>query len=209
MNAKFLVLEGMDGTGKTTQATRLVAKLETAGRRPLHLREPGTTDLGERLRDILLDSTRTQISPRTEALMFFASRAEMLDSEVAPALAAGRDVVCERFTPSTVAYQGLDQELTQFVFALDSLVVESALSPALVIILDLSAEESLARATDRSTADNFEARGIEFQQQVRAGYRAYAEQRPAHTRVIEVAGLDPDQVEAAINLVIDPLLAHV
>lgn len=206
MRGRFLVLEGPDGCGKSTQAGRLVARLAAAGRRPLHLREPGTTPVGERLRGLLLDPGRERWDPRTEALLFFAARSELLRAVVAPALAEGRDVVCERFTPSTLAYQGQTPELEAFVLALDALVVPPELQPDRVIVLDLAAREALGRAGDRSAADGFEARGTAFQERVRNGYRRYAEVRSDHTLLIPVAGLDPDQVEQRIaaGLGLDP-----
>ncbi len=206
MAAHFLVFEGPDGCGKSTQAERLVARLEAAGRRPLHLREPGTTPIGERLRELLLAPERESWDPRTEALMFFAARSELLRAEVAPALAAGRDVICERFTPSTLAYQGQTPELEAFVLQLDELVVGKELRPDRVLILDLDGHESLARASGRGAADGFEARGVEFQERVRRGYLRYAEARPERSRVIPVGGLDPDQVEAEVAAALGELL---
>ncbi|MBL7007834.1 MAG: dTMP kinase [Planctomycetes bacterium] len=205
MRGSFVVFEGPDGCGKSTQALRLVRRLEAAGRRPLHLREPGTTPVGEALRELLLAPDRGAWDPRTEALMFFAARSELLRSEVAPALAAGRDVVCERFTPSTLAYQGQTEELERFVLELDQLVVAGELQPDRVLILDLDPRESLARAGERGAADGFEARGAGFQERVRRGYLRYAEARPERTAVVVVDGLDPDQVEARIAAALEGL----
>ena len=143
MRGKFLVFEGMDGCGKTTQAQLLVAWLESKGRSPLHIREPGTTPAGERFRNLLLDPTREPWDPATEALLFFASRRELLLQEIQPALEAGKDVICERFTPSTLAYQGTSPELAEFVLALDQIVVPEELQPDHVLILDLEPEEAL------------------------------------------------------------------
>ncbi len=199
MGGRFLVLEGMDGAGKSTQARRLVAWLEARGRRPLHLREPGATALGERLRALLLEPGREDWDPRSEALLFFAARNELLRSQVAPALAAGRDVVCERFTPSTLAYQAQAPGLEDFVLALDELVVPPELQPSLVLILDLDPAASLARAGRAGGADAFEGRGLAYQEAVRRGYLAYARRRPERTRVLAVDGLDEAAVAAAVQ----------
>ena len=103
----FVVIDGVDGCGKTTQAGRLCRALAEAGRpEPLHLREPGSTRLGETLREILLGSEHA-ISPKVQSLLFAAARRQTLEELVEPALAAGRDVVCERFHPSTFAYQAV------------------------------------------------------------------------------------------------------
>ena len=97
----------------------------------------------------------------------------------------------------------------KYVLGIDGLVVEASLSPDLVLILDLPAEESLARATGQGQADNFEARGLDFQKQVRSGYAAYAKNRPATTALIDVDGLSPDQVETAIDAALSQLFENV
>src|SRR6185436_4275568 len=103
---RFYVLDGLDGCGKSTQAARLVTALGSGAQGPvLHLREPGSTAAGERIRSLLLDP-EPALAPAAQVLLFAAARRQMLEELVAPALAAGRDVVCERFHPSTVAYQG-------------------------------------------------------------------------------------------------------
>ena len=199
MRGRFVVLEGMDGTGKTTQALRLMDHWRATGRRPVHLREPGATRVGELLRSWLLDPERPPCDPRTEALLFFAARNELLRSEVAPALEDGRDVLCERFTASTLAYQAQDPEMVEFVLALDELVVPSGWQPDLVVIFDLDPEEAFHRAHGRDVPDAFEKRGVAFQEKVRAGYLRYAEARAKRTRVLAVDGLDADGVEEKLR----------
>ena len=193
----------MDGCGKTTQAELLVTALQAAGRQPLHLREPGSTGLGEGLRAMLLDADREAWDPRSEALMFFAARNQLLREEVAPALAAGRDVVCERFTPSTLAYQGQTQELSEWVLELDRLVVAPEQRPTCVFILDLDPAESFSRVggeAGEDGRDSFEARGLEFQQRVRDGYLAYAQAFPAGSQVVSVPG---KSIETIANEILD------
>ncbi|MBO46973.1 MAG: dTMP kinase [Planctomycetes bacterium] len=207
MRGKFLVFEGMDGCGKTTQAQLLVAWLESKGRSPLHIREPGTTPAGERFRNLLLDPTREPWDPATEALLFFASRRELLLQEIQPALEAGKDVICERFTPSTLAYQGTSPELAEFVLALDQIVVPEELQPDHVLILDLEPEEALRRATSRSEADSFESRGLSFQVQVQKGYHRYAKERPQNTSLLAVSRCDPEEVALLIKTAVEVLFA--
>ncbi len=204
MRGRFLVLEGVDGSGKSTQAKLLRSWLRERGRDPLHLREPGTTALGERLRAILLDPRRPEMGTRAEALLFFAARSELLRQVVEPALTAGRDVICERFTPSTLAYQGHGAE-GDFVLALDALVVPPEFQPDLVLILDLEAEESLRRARARGTADGFESRGLAFLEGVREGYRRYARARPDRARLIPVGGLDVEAVASRVVAAVQAL----
>ena len=191
---RFLVLDGIDGCGKSTQAERLVRALarESAdeGRpAPLHLREPGSTAGGERLRALLLEPG-VELGPAAEALLFVAARRQMLDELVAPALAAGRDVVCERFHPSTFAYQavagGLDEEAT--LALMHAWAGEPA--PERVWILDVDVDEAFRRRG--ADADRIEARGLAFQRRVAEGFRRYAA-RFEHA-VLVPGGGTPDEV---------------
>ena len=192
--ARFVVLDGLDGCGKSTQAARLAAWLSARSEQPaLHLREPGSTAAGERIRALLLDP-ETQLAPASQVLLFAAARRQMLEELVRPALAAGRDVVCERFHPSTFAYQdtagGVDEE------RLLALLLAWANEPApdRVVILEL---DPVAAATRRGSRDRFEARPPEFHRAVAEGYRRYAA-RVANVAVVSAAGT-PDEVEARIR----------
>lgn len=203
MAAGFWVLEGMDGSGKSTQAELLVQGLEEAGHAPLHLREPGSTGLGEGLRRMLLDADREHWDPRSEALLFFAARNELLRAEIAPALDAGRDVVCERFTPSTMAYQGQEDGLDAWILALDRLVVPPELQPHGVLVLDLDPATSFARTSVEQVPDGFEQRGVAFQERVRQGYLAYAAAQPERTALIQVQGRSIPEVAAEVRAAVE------
>jgi len=205
VRGRLWVIEGVDGSGKSTQAARLVARLRNAGEDPVALREPGATPLGERVRELLLTRgpARDAWSPRAEALLFFTARVELLRCAVEPALEAGHTVICERFTPSTLAYQGQSEDDARFVLALDRLCVPSALQPERVVILDLDPEESFRRVlaagdTRSGGPDAIEARGVDFQQRVRKGYLRYASEHPQRCAVIAVDGCDEDQVAEKI-----------
>jgi dTMP kinase len=210
---RFWVIEGMDGAGKSTQAARLVNALRAEGRTVLALREPGATPLGERIRSLLLGRSADETwEARAEALLFFAARVELLAREIAPALKAERDVVCERFSPSTMAYQGQNEQDAAFVLLLDRLCVPPMLQPDRILILDLPAEESyrrvLATARARGAApDAIEARGLDFQRRVRAGYLRYAREQAQHCTVIEVQGLDEEAVAQRIRRALAPVSA--
>jgi len=168
---RFYVLDGVDGCGKSTQAARLVTALGAGARLPpLHLREPGSTAAGERIRALLLDP-EPALAPAAQVLLFAAARAQMLAELVAPALAAGRHVVCERFHASTVAYQGAALGVgEERVLAL---LVEWAGEPApdLTLILDLDPDEARAR---RGTRDRFEAERPDFHRRVAEAYRRFS-----------------------------------
>jgi len=192
--ARFVVLDGLDGCGKSTQAARLAAWFSArAGRPALHLREPGSTAAGERIRALLLDP-ETALVPESQVLLFAAARRQMLEELVRPALAAGRDVVCERFHPSTFAYQGTAGGVGE------ERVLELLLSwaneptPDRIVILDL---DPLTAATRRGTRDRFESRPPEFHQAVAEGYRRFATRAP-NVSVVAAAGT-PDEVAARIR----------
>ena len=188
---RFLVVDGPDGCGKSTQA-RLLA--EHLGVEPgLHLREPGSTGLGEGLRALLLDRSQ-RIGPAAETLMFAAARRQMLEELVAPALARGADVVCERFNPSTFAYQAVAGELDpeRVLELLHAWACEPA--PDLVLWLDLDVEEAARRRG--AASDRIEDKGLDFQRKVAEGYRLYAERDP---RVVRIDALGtPEEVHARI-----------
>lgn len=190
---RFLVVDGLDGCGKSSQARRLVEALAAArGRRPLHLREPGGTPLGEALRGLLLSRTHT-IGPAVETLLFAAARRQMLDERVAPALAAGDDVVCERFHPATLAYQayagGLDPD--QVLGLLGTWAGSPA--PDLVLLLDL--EPELAALRRGPASDRIEDKGLEFQRAVRRGFQEAARRLP-RVRVVDASGDEPQVARA-------------
>jgi dTMP kinase len=171
----FVVLDGIDGCGKSTQARLLVEALTAQGGRPLHVREPGSTRVGEALRAIVL-ARENDVSARVETLLFAAARAQMLDELVEPALASGRDVVCERFHPSTFAYQavagGLDER--HVLDLLDRFAGQP--KPDVVIVLDVDPKAASARRS--TSSDRIEDKGLEFQRAVARGYARYAELVP-------------------------------
>ncbi|QDU84905.1 Thymidylate kinase [Planctomycetes bacterium Pla163] len=192
----FVVLDGVDGCGKSTQAERLARVLEEEGPGGcVHVREPGTTALGEALRALLLDG-REDLDAGTEALLFAAARRHLLVSEIEPALAAGKDVVCERFHASTYAYQGVAGGLGAAT-VLDLLgTFADRPAPDLELVLDLDP----ASAGERRGADSdrIEAKGLDFQRRVAAAYREYTAE-PGRTRAhsIDARGSE-DEVHARV-----------
>jgi len=177
---RFVVLDGIDGCGKSTQAARLAAALRRDrpggwGVETLHLREPGSTRLGEALRGLLLERGG-ELSPAVEALLFVTARRQMLEEIVEPALARGANVVVERFHPSTFAYQGVAGGLGED--AVVDLLERFAGSPRpdRVILLDLAPEVAAARLASAPgrRGDRIEDKGLEFQQKVAEGFRRYA-----------------------------------
>jgi dTMP kinase len=171
--ARFVVLDGVDGCGKSTQAQLLVERLaRTRARAPLHLREPGGTAAGEALRELVL-ARRFDLDPGVELLLFAAARRQMLREKVEPALREGRDVVCERFHPSTFAYQACAGGLPEREVL--ELLERWAGSPEpdLVVLLELDPREAARRRGQ--PLDRIEDKGLAFQERVAQGYRRYAE----------------------------------
>lgn len=185
----FVVLDGVDGCGKTTQATRLAQRLAAErGGTPLHLREPGSTAIGERIRAVLLDRD-FDVRPDVETLLFCAARAQTLAELVRPALASGRDVVCERLHASTFAYQAVAGELGEerVLGLLETWAGEP--EPDVTVILDVDVDDAARRRGEPK--DRIEAKGLGFQRLVASGYRRYAELRP-DTRVVDARGAADD-----------------
>ena len=190
MAGLFVTFEGIDRSGKTTQARMLVDAL---GPDAVAVREPGGTDLGERVREILKDP-RGEIGPQTEALLFAAARAELCRQVIRPALDAGRVVVSDRFLDSSLAYQGaarglgVDEVLEVNRFATDGLV------PDLTILLALEPAAALRRTGE---ADRFEDEGAELQLRVAEAYERLAEAEPGRFRRVD-ADRPPDRVHAEV-----------
>ena len=188
-SGRFYVLDGVDGCGKSTQARLLVEHLKQVSEGPVqHLREPGSTTLGERLRELLL-SRDGEMSAHVESLLFCAARRQMLEELVGPALSRGEPVVCERFHPSTVAYQAFagGVELEPLMELLE--VWSGRPSPDRIILLDLDPEVAARRrGADR---DRIEDKGLEFQQRVAEGLRRYAGLNPTAV-LVDAAGSEAE-----------------
>ena len=183
----FITLEGIDGCGKSTQARLLAAALEHAGCAVLRLREPGGTEISEKIRALLLDPANAAMSETCELLLFEAARAQLVEEVIVPALAAGQVVVCDRFYDSTTAYQA-------FADGLDCAMVRSAnalavgeCTPRLTLVYDVSVDEALARRAARAGQDRKELKGDVFQESVAAGFRAIAKLEPERVKLIDAS----------------------
>lgn len=198
--ARFLVLDGIDGCGKSTQARLLAEALTQARGVPaLHLREPGSTKVGERIREILL-SREHELDPGVELLLFAAARRQTLRELVEPALAAGRDVVCERFHASTFAYQAFAGGLPEDDVLSVLLRWADEPRPDALILLDVDPAAAARRRA--GPEDRIEAKGLEFQRRVAEGYRRFARLQPG-TIVIDGSASPADvarSVREAVGL---------
>lgn len=185
MVGAFLSFEGIDGSGKSTQARLLAAALDLRGDKTCLTREPGGSPGAEEIRRLVLEGEPDRWSPQTELLLFTAARRDHLEKTIRPAVARGEIVITDRFADSTRMYQGLTRgDLAAEVDALHRLMI--GVEPDLTFLIDIPPEAGLARATARAgTEMRFEDMGIEVQRRARDGFLALAAAHPARFRVID------------------------
>ncbi len=204
---RFITVEGSEGAGKSTHLATLVAHLEAHGIEVVSTREPGGTPLAEAIRDLLLARREEQLDALAELLLMFAGRAQHLACVIRPALAAGRWVVCDRFTDASFAYQGAGREMGQATVATLAELVHGDLHPDLTLYLDLPREVGLARARNRGELDRFEVEGAPFFDRVRQGYLDLASAEPGRIRTVDASG-DLDSVRSEVLAAVDAFLAR-
>lgn len=197
----FITLEGVEGSGKTTQARAVAAALQANGHAVELTREPGGTSVGRALRAILLDPANS-IEPVTELLLMLADRAQHVREQIKPALAAGTIVISDRYSDSTSAYQGHGRGFDLKLLGDLNRLAADALDPDLTFVLDCPVEVGLARtrarqAADSTIPDRFENEQLEFHQRVRSGFLAIARDNPHRVTAID-ATLSPDTVRSTI-----------
>lgn len=192
MKGIFITFEGIDGCGKSTQCEMLKSHLESEGKDFIFVREPGGTVIGERIREILLDKKNSQMTARTELLLFEAARAQITDEVIKPALEEGKIVLCDRFFDSSSAYQGMARGMgMDFVGSLN-MAATGGLKPDITFFFDITAEEALARRGKRGEAsDRIELAGLKFQEDVRNGYLELAKNSDGRIVTIDAThGID-------------------
>ena len=209
----FITLEGIEGSGKSTQLKAAVAFIEALGLACTTTREPGGTPIGARIRSILLDPASRGIDPGTELLLYVADRVQHLRTVIQPALSAGRIVVCDRFFDATLAYQGYARSLSvETIVTLHRLMCD-AIEPDATLLFDLDPQVGLRRAWGRinrrsqnDPESRFEQEKIDFHQRVRAGYLALARRSPRRFHIID-AGPAREQVEDTVRSVLARILS--
>jgi dTMP kinase len=198
----FIVFEGGDGAGKSTQCRSLLHRLRRRGYPVVITREPGGTPLGESLRRLL--KSRQNISNLSELLLFEAARAQLVEQVILPALLVGETVICDRFTASSIAYQGYGRGLDLgLIYQLNDYAT-GELSPDLTIWLDLPVKAGMARR-EQSDGDTFDSAAPEFHEKVREGYSALSEQNPGKWLVLD-ATQSPQELARTIWTKVQPLL---
>jgi dTMP kinase len=197
MRGKFITIEGPDGAGKTTQIKKLSRYLENKGHKVLVTREPGGTPLGEELRRLLLSPGKDSPVPKAEALIYAASRAQLMATVIEPALEAGITVLSDRFVDSSLAYQGYARGLgVEEILKINEFFLKGRF-PDITLLLDIDPEQSLARRS--GTKDRLEMEALSFHHKVREGFHEVAKKFPHRIKTVEATG-DEDAVFAAILL---------
>ncbi len=198
----FIVFEGIEGSGKSTQAALIEKYLKRKGRAVLMTREPGGTPFGTKIREILLNG-KDRLRPETETLLYMASRSELVERVIAPALKAGTIVICDRWLDATLAYQGYGSGVDLKWIRLLARNVVRGVRPDATIFLTLPAKEGLRRAKKRGALDKIESRALAFHQRVEAGYRRLTRSgRRAH---VVVPGTI-EETHASVRKIIDRLI---
>mgnify|MGYP000689049199 CR=1 FL=1 len=205
MSGRFITLEGGEGAGKSSNLAWLAERLREAGVTVTLTREPGGTELAERIRQVLLDPGSETMDDTTELLLVFAARAQHLAALIRPALERGEWVLCDRFMDATWAYQGAGRGLDESrIAALQSLVLEG-LVPHRTVLFDVPVAEGLARAGKRSRPDRIEREQVAFFERVRQCYLERAAAEPERFRVVD-AGVSLDQVRAQLEQHLEEML---
>ncbi len=205
MTGRFITLEGGEGAGKSSNLEWLAGRLRDAGVTVTVTREPGGTDLAERIRAVLLDPGPEPMADTTELLLVFAARAQHLAARIRPALARGDWVLCDRFMDATWAYQGAGRGLDRAaIAALESLVLEG-LNPDRTLLFDVPVAQGMARAGKRSSPDRIERETAAFFERVRQCYLERAAAEPERFRVID-AGADLNSVRAQLETHLQEML---
>jgi dTMP kinase len=185
----FITFEGPEGSGKSTQIQLLARALEAKGLRVLATREPGGTSIGEQIRDIVLDASNKEMSPRTETLLYNAARAQIVDQVILPALADGTHVLCDRYADSTLAYQGFGHDQSLDELRQLGAYATGGLKPDLTIYLDIEPAEGLQRKQtgDSEEWNRFEQRELEYHRAVHRGYLELARSEPDRWQIVDAA----------------------
>ncbi|MCP4639708.1 MAG: dTMP kinase [bacterium] len=187
MKGLFITIEGVEGSGKSTQIIRLKHDLESEGHTVDVTREPGGTGISESIRRLLLDPALTGISPVAELLLYQAARAQHVDERIRPALEAGHVVICDRFADSTTAYQGAGRDLKMDMILELHHLATRGVWPDLTIVLDLPVEKGLSRAAQVHEPDRLENEPIDFHQRVREEFLRLADREPDRVKIVDAA----------------------
>jgi len=201
MKGILITFEGPEGGGKSLQIQKLGEYLKNKGFKVLTLREPGQTKIGEQIREILLNPKNKKMTPRAETLLFEASRAQLVEEIIKPALAQGVIVLIDRFFDSTTAYQGYGRGLPLKEIQRLNVFATGGLRPDLTILLDVEIEEGLKRREKSGKKDRIDIESLKFHQKVREGYLEMARENPHRWRIVD-ASRSPEEVFEEIKKIV-------
>lgn len=204
MKGVFIVMEGPDGSGKTTQINLLKEYLEEAGYECLITREPGGTVIGEEIRQLILNPEHKEMSPVTEMLLYAASRAQLVHEVIGPALEEGKIVISDRFVDSSIVYQGIARKLGISTVSAVNAPGIGIYRPDGIFFIDLSEAERLRRKKEQKNLDRMEQEGIDFHHMVSEGYRKVLSGRPEVMKID--GGRSIDTIQKKIRNHVDELL---
>jgi dTMP kinase len=211
MKGAFITFEGIEGSGKSTQIALLANYLTTRGVRHVLTREPGGTSIGDHVRKILLDPANRSLDPTAELLLYAAGRAQHLSEIIMPALAGGTNVLCDRFSDATLAYQGYGRGLeVEMIRSLDR-IVTAGMHPDLTLLFDIEAASGIARARGRNNSRGLEAEArfeneeLAFHERVRQGYLTLVAQEPDRIQVVD-ASSSPEAIQEKVRKIVDERL---
>ena len=196
-SGRFITFEGPDGSGKSTQLARLAERLRAQGREVVETAEPGGTSIGRDIRAILLNARNHHLRPTAELLLYFASRAQNVEEVIVPALERGAIVLSDRFTDSTLVYQGVGRGLGPDVVRQLHTIACGTLMPHLTLLIDIDPALTLERTTKRAAQDRLDAESLDFHSRVRQGYFALAAAEPNRIKIVDGAR-DIDSVANAL-----------
>ena len=206
MRGILISVEGPDGAGKTTQITLLKKYLEKKGYDSIVTREPGGTNISEKIRSLILDRENMEMGRETEMLLYAAARAQLVHEVIKPALEQGKAVLCDRYVDSSAVYQGIARGLgIETVYEVNQYAIQGIL-PDLTIHLDLNAEDGIRRKKDQAELDRMELETMEFHKKVADGYRQLAKRAPERMKTID-ATLPIEEIQERIIQFVENMLS--
>ncbi len=204
MSGIFISAEGTDGAGKSTQLEFIKKYLDERKKESLFLREPGGNAISEKIRDIILDTENSAMAPQTEALLYAASRVQLVNEVIVPALKEGKIVVCDRYVDSSIAYQGYGRNLTaEKIEEINSFAISKCM-PDMTLFFDLPPEKGILRKKNQHDLDRMEQESLDFHNRVYDGYVSLAEKYPKRIKRID-ASMSIEEVWAEAKKYLDEL----
>lgn len=205
MNGKLIVFEGPDGSGKTSVLNEVKKVLDQDGIKYLTFREPGGTDISEKIRDIIIDNDNKKMTARCESLLFAASRAQLIEEEIKPSLEAGKTVLCDRFVLSSLLYQGVGRNLgIEEVKKINDFATDS-IKADLTIFFDIDYKTALIRKRKNFTADRLENEDFDFHKKIFDSYKEMADEYEDEIKKIDASLSIDDVTKQAIKLIYESL----